>query len=460
MSDLMQMIALSRQAAKAARPDVALARKEPAPARDNGPDRAQDRQQDRFADHLADDNKLNVKSASPQQASQTVQPIRETISPKEQEKLQHVLKKIDNAIDQNQPETLKNLGAELQSLIAGLTDKSGLIDQLSDLSKSLQQSAPTAQSIAKISTLLEALPKLADGTVEFATNVAVNSVNSALPTTSQPLLNNSPAQAHELASQIDLSTKVASTLGEQSLRSQHQSTTLGQQTAPTEAKSDDPLAQLATLGNKLATAANQPANSTPTAPQITMLPDALAVQPTTVLSVNADGALVQVELSATGNQTQISTGAVAPRSFAGNLPGQINLPNLAFEMSRQFNNGNSRFEIRLDPPEMGRIDIRMDIDSAGTVTARLVVEKAETLDYLQRDARALERALAEAGLNGGETNLEFSLKDQNRGTDSDAQNDNGNWQSAANDDGEPQPAPSQVTHYSGLARPGGLNMIA
>ncbi|QQR37247.1 flagellar hook-length control protein FliK [Devosia oryziradicis] len=89
---------------------------------------------------------------------------------------------------------------------------------------------------------------------------------------------------------------------------------------------------------------------------------------------------------------------------------QLNLPQLAFEMVRQVNEGNSRFQIRLDPPELGRIDVRLDIDKAGQVHARLVVEKSETLDLMQRDQRALERALQQAGLDSGKTNLEFSLK--------------------------------------------------
>ncbi len=89
---------------------------------------------------------------------------------------------------------------------------------------------------------------------------------------------------------------------------------------------------------------------------------------------------------------------------------QLNLPQIAFEMARQVQDGNSRFQIRLDPPELGRIDVRLDIDKSGQVHARLTVEKSETLDLMQRDQRALERALQQAGLDSNKTNLEFSLK--------------------------------------------------
>ena len=80
-------------------------------------------------------------------------------------------------------------------------------------------------------------------------------------------------------------------------------------------------------------------------------------------------------------------------------------------------NGNRRFEIRLDPPELGRVEIRMDVTRDGQVTTHLVVERSETLDLLQRDARALERALQNAGLDTSEGGLKFSLKDQGEAHD-------------------------------------------
>jgi chemotaxis protein MotD len=74
--------------------------------------------------------------------------------------------------------------------------------------------------------------------------------------------------------------------------------------------------------------------------------------------------------------------------------------------------GRSRFEIRLDPPELGRIDVRLDIDRHGQVTSHLTVEKPATLDLLRRDAPQLERALQDAGLKTGDSGLQFSLRDQ------------------------------------------------
>ena len=58
--------------------------------------------------------------------------------------------------------------------------------------------------------------------------------------------------------------------------------------------------------------------------------------------------------------------------------------------------GKNRFEIRLDPPELGRIEIRIDVDHDGNVTSRLTVDRADTYDPLRRDAAGLERALQDA----------------------------------------------------------------
>lgn len=102
----------------------------------------------------------------------------------------------------------------------------------------------------------------------------------------------------------------------------------------------------------------------------------------------------------------------------GALPGQAQatqVPNtaIAMQIAKHVAKGVSTFEIRLDPPEMGRIDVRMEMAQDGRVTAHLAVEKSETLDLLQRDAKALEQALRDAGLETDSDTLNFSLKQEN-----------------------------------------------
>jgi flagellar hook-length control protein FliK len=100
--------------------------------------------------------------------------------------------------------------------------------------------------------------------------------------------------------------------------------------------------------------------------------------------------------------------AQAPASDAQVVP----LAGLAVEIAARAQAGHSRFEIRLDPPELGRIDVRLDVDTDGNVTSRLVVDRVETLDVLRRDAHTLERALQDAGLKTSDNSLQFSLRDQ------------------------------------------------
>lgn len=138
------------------------------------------------------------------------------------------------------------------------------------------------------------------------------------------------------------------------------------------------------------------------------------------LSLGAD----QTEPAPETMKPQVSSNAVAP-NFA--MTAQVNAPmtaqtqsvadaarvpveQLAVEIATRAGKGERRFDIRLDPPELGRIDVRLEIDSKGNTTAKLIVERAETLDMLQRDARGLEKALQNAGLKTDAGGLQFSLQ--------------------------------------------------
>jgi flagellar hook-length control protein FliK len=143
---------------------------------------------------------------------------------------------------------------------------------------------------------------------------------------------------------------------------------------------------------------------------------------------------------------------------------QINIPQVAFEVFRQFQAGNSRFQIRLDPPELGRIDVKLDLDKHGTINARMVVERPETLDLMQRDQRALQQALNQAGLDAGKTNLEFSLRQSPFSHEQFAgQGQQGNgYGSTANAGTADETAEASAiagTYYRGTATAGGVNLF-
>lgn len=85
-------------------------------------------------------------------------------------------------------------------------------------------------------------------------------------------------------------------------------------------------------------------------------------------------------------------------------------PALAAHIVRNFHQGQRQFEIRMDPPELGRVDVKLHVNSSDNrVHAVLSAERPETLADLQRSARELERALADAGLDLSDNGLQFEL---------------------------------------------------
>ncbi|HEY0267247.1 MAG TPA: flagellar hook-length control protein FliK [Rhizomicrobium sp.] len=89
-----------------------------------------------------------------------------------------------------------------------------------------------------------------------------------------------------------------------------------------------------------------------------------------------------------------------------------NLPALAVQIASRSQSGSKQFDIRLDPPELGRVEVRLSIDSTGKASAHLSADQPQTLDLLQKDAPALTRALRDAGLDVSQDGLNFSLRQQ------------------------------------------------
>ncbi len=85
---------------------------------------------------------------------------------------------------------------------------------------------------------------------------------------------------------------------------------------------------------------------------------------------------------------------------------------VAIQIAAKAQNGAQQFEIRLNPPELGRVDVRLEFSKDGQVTTHLIVERPETLDMLSKDARQLEKALSDAGVDIENDGLTFSLQDQ------------------------------------------------
>jgi flagellar hook-length control protein FliK len=81
----------------------------------------------------------------------------------------------------------------------------------------------------------------------------------------------------------------------------------------------------------------------------------------------------------------------------------------------RFDGRAQRFEVRLDPAELGRVDVRIEIGADKKVHAVLAAHDSAALSDLMRGQRALERALSDAGIDLKDGGLKFELaNDSNR----------------------------------------------
>ncbi len=122
------------------------------------------------------------------------------------------------------------------------------------------------------------------------------------------------------------------------------------------------------------------------------------------------------------------------------------LAQVSQKMLQKFDGKSSRFEIRLDPAELGKVDVRIEVDRDGRVQAVLAAKDAVAADALTRGLRSLENALTQAGFDLGDNGVQVEL-DQDQGkksfTHSGDSGDQAELQQAASDT-EQQPAEART----------------
>jgi flagellar hook-length control protein FliK len=141
--------------------------------------------------------------------------------------------------------------------------------------------------------------------------------------------------------------------------------------------------------------------------------DKISSDPNQNQPVNNSSPLLQASLEKTGLQNPHIPAQSALHPDHANAQPATPLSQVPIEIGYKALSGAKRFEIRLDPPELGRVDVHLDMSDSGNVTARLTVERVETLTLLQRDARTLERAFEQIGLKAGEGGVTINLRDPN-----------------------------------------------
>lgn len=170
-----------------------------------------------------------------------------------------------------------------------------------------------------------------------------------------------------------------------------------------------------TAANPAAPAANAQAAVVPTAAAKSITP--AATTPGTVLPLNPLG--LDTGLGSMtglpGWTMNLAQGNAAKRpEFIAQLRQHLqNLPvhdQVALGIQRTARDGGGRITLELSPSELGRIHVKLDIDEENNARAAVSVERPATLDLLQKDLKALERALQDAGLKMDQGALSLSLQ--------------------------------------------------
>ena len=113
--------------------------------------------------------------------------------------------------------------------------------------------------------------------------------------------------------------------------------------------------------------------------------------------------------------SQVSQTAKANPTTAARPPPPIPKPveQVAVQIKKAIGSGADKISIRLQPAQLGKVEIQLEIGKDGMITAAISAERPETLEMLQRDSKALERALQDAGLRTNSDSLSFSLRNDN-----------------------------------------------
>ena len=86
-----------------------------------------------------------------------------------------------------------------------------------------------------------------------------------------------------------------------------------------------------------------------------------------------------------------------------------NLQAIAATMVKKFQNGDKKFFVRLDPPELGKVEVELKISADNKISAILKTENPQALNELMKGARDLVNSLNQAGFDLTENDLSFSL---------------------------------------------------
>lgn len=141
------------------------------------------------------------------------------------------------------------------------------------------------------------------------------------------------------------------------------------------------------------------------------------------------------------------TGARAPQAPAGTPAEQVSV-----QIQHGLRNQVDRINVRLHPAALGKVEVKLELAPDKTVQAVVTAERQETLDMLARDARVLQRAFEEAGLQADQNSLSFRHDSGGNDTASTFDQQGGNEKQPNYDDSTEANADSTMTNTAQAGR--------
>lgn len=181
------------------------------------------------------------------------------------------------------------------------------------------------------------------------------------------------------------------------------------------------------------TAAMPQQNGAELQPAAQAKPDAAAATPTLQSADAPQQSFASTMAEQTALRGHNGTEAMQAQLRQTHYPQGTPTEQVSVHIAKAVADGGSKMEIHLKPAELGSVDVTIKTDADGRSHVTVTADKRDTLDMLQRDARGLERALADAGLKTDGNSLSFNLRGGEGQQQQAQQQDDGRGQKAVFD---------------------------
>lgn len=204
------------------------------------------------------------------------------------------------------------------------------------------------------------------------------------------------------------------------------------QSQASQSASDTPQRQSTHSPERPSTSPPQPFGASASLPQQNNVPASLPQAPFLASAPNNAGSLAGAQIIASNTAARpAQTATITPNGPFTRENAALNRPNalssaqtkapvqetnFARLVANRVNTGETRFEVRLDPPELGRIDVRLVADARQdarqSANLTLTFEHQSTRDLFRQDEQALRDLLKDHGFEVGSQDLTFDLDHQ------------------------------------------------